>query len=54
VESDSAVFRMSEGLTLETIPQPLDECLKIVEIPERDVAAQVFRSLVKFNIQDEI
>jgi hypothetical protein len=35
VESDSAAFLMSEGLTLETTLQQLDECLKIVEIPEK-------------------
>src|SRR4030042_5691921 len=38
-ESDSIAFVMPEGLTLETTPEPLDERVKIVEIPERVVAA---------------
>jgi hypothetical protein len=41
-ESDSIAFVMPEGLTLETTPKPLDESVKIVEIPERDVAALKF------------
>jgi hypothetical protein len=41
-ESDSIGFVMPEGLTLETTPEPLDERVKIVEIPERDVAALKF------------
>jgi effector-binding domain-containing protein len=41
-ESDSLAFVMPEGLTLETTPQPLDERVKIVEIPERIVAALRF------------
>ena len=41
-ESDSLAFVMPEGLTLETTPEPLDERVKIVEIPERDVAALKF------------
>ena len=41
-ESDSIGFVMPEGLTLETTPEPLDERVKIVEIPKRDVAALKF------------
>jgi len=41
-ESDSIAFVMPEGLTLETTPEPLDELVKIVEIPERVVAALRF------------
>ncbi len=41
-ESDSIAFVMPEGLTLETTPEPLDERVKIVEIPERVVAALQF------------
>jgi hypothetical protein len=41
-ESDSIAFVMPEGLTLETTPEPLDERVKIVGIPERDVAALKF------------
>ena len=41
-ESDSIAFVMPEGLTLETTPEPLDERVKIVEIPKRDVAALKF------------
>jgi hypothetical protein len=41
-ESDSIGFVMPEGLTLETTPEPLDERVKIVEIPERIVAALKF------------
>ena len=41
-ESDSIAFIMPEGLTLETTPEPLDELVKIVEIPERVVAALKF------------
>jgi hypothetical protein len=41
-ESDSLAFVMPEGLTLETTPEPLDERVKIVEIPQRDVAALRF------------
>jgi len=41
-ESESLAFVMPEELTLETTPQPLDERVKIVEIPERDVAALRF------------
>jgi hypothetical protein len=41
-ESDSIGFVMPEGLTLETTPEPLDERVKIVEIPERVVAALKF------------
>ena len=41
-ESDSIAFVMPEGLTLETTPEPLDKLVKIVEIPERVVAALKF------------
>jgi hypothetical protein len=41
-ESDSIGFVMPEGLTLETTPEPLDERVKIVEIPERIVAVLMF------------
>jgi hypothetical protein len=41
-ESDSIAFVMPEGLTLETTPEPLDELVKIVEIPERVIAALKF------------
>jgi len=41
-ESHSIGFVMPEGLTLETTPEPLDERVKIVEIPERVVAALQF------------
>jgi hypothetical protein len=41
-ESDSIGFVMPEGLTLETTPEPLDERVNIVEIPERIVAALRF------------
>ncbi len=41
-ESESLAFVMPEGLTLETTPEPLDERVKIIEIPERDVAALKF------------
>jgi hypothetical protein len=41
-ESDSIGFVMPEGLTLETTPEPLDERVNIVEIPERVVAALRF------------
>jgi hypothetical protein len=41
-ESDSIGFVMPEGLTLETTPEPLDERVKIVEIPKRDVAVLKF------------
>jgi hypothetical protein len=41
-ESDSIGFVMPERLTLETTPEPLDERVKIVEIPKRVVAALKF------------
>jgi len=41
-EYDSIGFVLPEGLTLETTPEPLDDRVKIVEIPERDVAALRF------------
>ena len=41
-ESDSIAFVMPEGLTLETTPEPLDENVKIVEVPKRVVAALKF------------
>jgi hypothetical protein len=41
-ESDSIAFVMPEELTLETTPEPIDERVRIVEIPERVVAALKF------------
>jgi hypothetical protein len=41
-EAGSIAFIMPEGFTLETTPEPLDERVKIVEIPERTVAALRF------------
>ena len=39
---DSIAFVMPEGFTLETTPEPLDDRVKIVELPERVVAALQF------------
>jgi hypothetical protein len=41
-DPDSIAFVMPEGFTLETTPEPLDYRVKIVEIPERVVAALQF------------
>ena len=41
-ETVSLAFVMPEGFTLETTPEPLDDRVKIVEIPERVVAALRF------------
>jgi len=41
-DSGSLAFVMPEGLTAETTPEPLDERVKIVEIPQRVVAALRF------------
>ena len=41
-ESDSIGFVMPEGFTIETTPEPLDDRVEIVEIPERVVAALRF------------
>ena len=41
-EKSSIAFLMPEGFTLETTPEPLDNRVKIVEIPERVVAALRF------------
>lgn len=41
-ETGSLAFIMPEGLTLETTPEPLDDRVKIVELPERFVAALRF------------
>ena len=41
-ETGSIAFIMPEGFTLEATPEPLDERVKIVEIPERTVAALRF------------
>ena len=41
-EKGSIVFIMPEGFTLETTPEPLDDRVKIVEVPERVVAALRF------------
>jgi hypothetical protein len=41
-ETGSLAFIMPEGYTLETTPEPLDDRVKIVEIPERVVAVLRF------------
>jgi hypothetical protein len=41
-DPDSIAFVMPEGFTLETTPEPLDDQVKIVELPERVVAALQF------------
>ena len=41
-ETGSIAFIMPEGFTLETTPEPLDDHVKIVEVPERVVAALRF------------
>jgi len=41
-ETGSIAFVMPEGVTLETTPEPLDDQVKIVEVPERVVAALRF------------
>jgi hypothetical protein len=41
-ERGSIAFIMPEGFTLETTPEPLDDRVKIVEVPERVVAALRF------------
>jgi effector-binding domain-containing protein len=41
-EKGSIAFIMPEGFTLETTPEPLDDRVKIVEVPERIVAALRF------------
>jgi len=41
-ETGSLAFIMPEGFTLETTPEPLDDRVKIVELPERVVAALRF------------
>jgi effector-binding domain-containing protein len=41
-ETGSLAFVMPEGFTLETTPEPLDDRVKIVEVPERTVAALRF------------
>lgn len=41
-ETGSIAFIMPEGYTIETTPKPLDDRVKIVEIPERLVAALRF------------
>jgi len=41
-ESESIAFVMPEGLTLDSTPEPRDKRVKIVEIPERIVAALRF------------
>ena len=38
-EEDSLAFVMPDGFSIETTPEPLDNRVKIVEIPERAVAA---------------
>jgi len=41
-EKGSIAFIMPEGFTLETNPEPLDDRVKILELPERTVAALRF------------
>ena len=41
-ETGSIAFVMPEGFTLETTPEPLDDRVKIAEVPERTVAALRF------------
>jgi len=41
-ETGSIAFILPEGFTLETTPKPLDDRVKIVEVPERTVAALRF------------
>ena len=41
-ETGSIAFVMPQGFTLETTPAPLDDQVKIVEVPERVVAALRF------------
>jgi hypothetical protein len=41
-DPDSIAFVMPEGFTLETTPEPLDDRVKIVALPERVVAALQF------------
>jgi hypothetical protein len=41
-EKGSIAFIMPEGFTLETTPEPLDDRVKIVEVPERTVATLRF------------
>ncbi len=41
-ETSSLAFIMPEGFTLETTPEPIDDRVRIVEIPERVVAALRF------------
>ncbi len=41
-DPDSIAFVMPEGFTLETTPEPLDDRVRIVELPERVVAALQF------------
>ena len=41
-ETGSLAFVMPEGFTVESTPEPLDDRVKIVEIPERVVAALRF------------
>jgi hypothetical protein len=41
-EKGSIAFIMPEGYTMETTPEPLDDRVKIVEVPERVIAAHKF------------
>jgi hypothetical protein len=41
-ETESIAFIMPEGFTLETTPEPLDGRIKIVEVPNRVIAALRF------------
>jgi len=41
-EEGSLAFIMPEGYTLETTPEPLDDRVKVIQVPERTVAALKF------------
>jgi effector-binding domain-containing protein len=41
-DTGSIAFIMPEGYTIETTPEPIDDRVKIVEVPERTVAALRF------------
>jgi hypothetical protein len=49
-EPSSIAFVMPEGFTLETTPEPIDDRVKIVEIPKRVVAALRFSGRWSYSI----
>jgi hypothetical protein len=49
-ESGSIAFVMPVGFTLETTPEPVDDRVKIVEMPERVVAALRFSGRWSYSI----